>query len=355
MKTLALKRKPAKRKPVKGRASPPTSAREQEARLRAVFDSPAFGVAITGPDKRWLEVNDPVCEMLGYSRRELLRMTWEKLTHPEDVAKDVARFDRLLAGEIGRYSLDKRFIRKDGSVLWAQLSVNSVRRPGGKVQYVVAILTDIGPRKKAEEALRESEARMARVLDGSDDGFGDFRASTGSVTITPRYCEIYDLPPGTREVSVEALLARVEPADLPPIQADMAAIASGAKDSHVWDYRIRRADGSVRWIQSRGKVVGRDAEGRPVHVSGAITDVTASKLIEEERDRVLLELQGAVGQMKAMAGFVPICSGCKKIRDGQGIWEAVEAFMVRHIDARFSHGICPDCEKRLFPRGGRSG
>ncbi len=71
-----------------------------------------------------------MCEMLGYSRRELLRMTWEKLTHPEDVAKDVAQFDRLLAGKIGRYSLDKRFIRKDGSVLWAQLSVNSVRRPG---------------------------------------------------------------------------------------------------------------------------------------------------------------------------------------------------------------------------------
>ncbi len=195
---------------------------------------------------------------------------------------------------------------------------------------------------------------MARVLDGSADGFGDFRAATGSVTITPRYCEIYGLPPDTTEVSVEALLALVEPADLPPIQADMAAIGAGAKDSHVWDYRIRRADGTVRWIQSRGKVVGRDAAGRPVHVSGAITDITARKLIEEERERVLLELQGAVDQAKALPGFVPICSGCKKIRDDQGLWEAVEAFMLRHIDARFSHGICPDCEKRLFPRGGRS-
>ena len=191
---------------------------------------------------------------------------------------------------------------------------------------------------------------MARVSDGSADGFGDFRAATGCVTITPRYCEIYDLPAGTKEVSVEALLARVEPADLPPIQADMAAIAAGAKDSHVWEYRIRRADGSRRWIQSRGKVVGRDASGKPVHVSGAITDVTARKLVEEERERVLGELQEAAGQAKALSGFVPICSGCKKIRDAQGAWEAVEAFVSRHTDARFSHSICPTCEKRLFPR-----
>ncbi len=192
---------------------------------------------------------------------------------------------------------------------------------------------------------------MARVLGGSADGFGDFQAATGSVTITPRYCEIYGLPSDTAEVSVATLMALVEPADLPPIQADMDAIGAGQKDSHVWEYRIRRPDGATRWIQSRGKVVGRDATGRPVHVSGAVTDITARKLIEQERERVLLELQESVSQAKTPAGFVPICSGCKKIRDGQGIWEAVESFMLRHIDARFSHGICPDCEKRLFPKG----
>ena len=119
----------------------------------------------------------------------------------------------------------------------------------------------------------------------------------------------------------------------------------------LWEYRIRRPDGGTRWIQSRGKVVGRDATGRPVHVSGAITDVTARKLIEQERERVLLEMQGTMDQVKALAGFVPICSGCKKIRDDQGAWEQVEAFVSRHLDVRFSHGICPTCEKRLFPRG----
>ncbi|MGA8893349.1 MAG: PAS domain S-box protein [Anaeromyxobacteraceae bacterium] len=330
-------------------ARSPAGARDQVARLRAVFDSPAIGVALTGPDKRWVEVNDPVCEMLGYSRDELVRTTWGELTHPDDLAGDVAQFDLLLAGGISRYSMDKRFIRKDGSVLWTLLSVNCVRRPAGKVQFVVAILIDIGQRKKAEEALRDSEARMARVLGGSADGFGDYEAATGRVTITPRYCEIYDLPAGTREVSVETLLERVEPADLPPILADMEFIGAGWKDSHVWEYRIRREDGAARWIQSRGKVVGRDVTGRPVHVSGAITDITARKLIEEERERVLEELRGAAGQEKLPSDFVPICSSCKRTRDAQGTWEGIEAFVARRTDVRFSHGICPTCAKRLFP------
>jgi len=204
-------------------------------------------------------------------------------------------------------------------------------------------------RKQAEEALLESEARLARVLEGSSDGFGDFDAATGDVSITPRYREIYGLPTGTRKISVEALLAFVEPADLPPIQADLAAIAAGEKDAHVWEFRIRRADGTTRWLQSRGRVLGRDASGRPVHVSGATTDITERKRIEEDRERLVLELRSALEQVKTLSGIVPICSGCKKIRDDKGYWEQVEAYVSRHTDARFSHGICPDCVKRLYP------
>jgi PAS domain S-box-containing protein len=317
--------------------------------LRAVFDSPAVGIAVTDPDKAWVEVNDRVCAMLGYSRSELAGTTWEKLTHPDDIQSDVAQFDRLIAGEMDRYSLDKRFIRKDGSVLWALLSVTGVHGADGRIRYLVAILHDIGMRKEAEEAYRQAEARLVRVLDGSSDGFGDFDAATGCVSITPRYCEIYGLPEGTKEISVEALMAFVEPADVPPILADLEAIRTGEKDAHVWEFRIRRKDGSTRWLQSRGRVMRRDESGNPLHVSGATTDITERKRTEAERERLVLELRGAVEQVKTLSGIVPICSGCKKIRDDKGFWEQVEAYVSRHTDARFSHGICPDCMKRLFP------
>jgi len=147
-----------------------------------------------------------------------------------------------------------------------------------------------------KEALARSEAQLVRVMEGSADGFGDFELATGCVSISERYREIYGLPAGTREISVEALMAFVEPADLSPIQADMASIRDGVKDAHVWEYRIRRVDGTRRWIQSRGRVVGRDASGRPVHVSGAITDITERKSAEtargasERRYRSLIDL-----------------------------------------------------------------
>ncbi len=145
-------------------------ASEREARLRAYFESPGVGIAITSLGKGWVEVNERVCSMLGYSREELARLTWLELTHPDDVAADLAEFDRLLRGEIDRYSLDKRFICKDGSTLWTLLSVSCVRRVEGSIDYFVAILKDIGQRKRAENDLRESEEQYRTLVESLHAG-----------------------------------------------------------------------------------------------------------------------------------------------------------------------------------------
>ena len=131
--------------------------REREARLRAYFDSPAVGIAMTSPTKEWMLVNDRVCSMLGYSRDELSRMTWLEVTHPDDVAANVELFDQLLAGKIESYSLDKRFIRKDGTTTWVLVSASGVRREDRTLDCVASIFLDIDRRKQVEEALRESE------------------------------------------------------------------------------------------------------------------------------------------------------------------------------------------------------
>src|SRR5437588_6405883 len=99
------------------------SLRESEERFRHYFDLGLIGMAITSPTKKMLEVNDKICEILGYERSELLRTTWAALTHPDDLAADVANFDRVMAGEIDSYSLDKRWLRKDGEVIHTTISV----------------------------------------------------------------------------------------------------------------------------------------------------------------------------------------------------------------------------------------
>jgi PAS domain S-box-containing protein len=133
------------------------SLRKSEARFRSYFELPLVGIAITSPEKGWLEVNDRLSDILGYSIQELKDINWSELTHPEDLDADVEQFNRVLAGEINSYTMDKRFIRKNGDVIWTSLAAGCVRKRDGTVDYFVVILEDITARK-------ESLVRTRRTL-----------------------------------------------------------------------------------------------------------------------------------------------------------------------------------------------
>jgi PAS domain S-box-containing protein len=136
-----------------------------EERFRSYFDLGLIGMAITSPTTGIVQVNDEICRILGYDRAELLRLNWPAITHPDDLAADVAQFRRVAAGEIDRYALDKRWIRKNGSTVWSTISVGAVRRQDRSICYFVALLQDITDRKQAEQALvrarDELEGRVA--------------------------------------------------------------------------------------------------------------------------------------------------------------------------------------------------
>ena len=129
---------------------------EREALFRRFFELPLIGNAITAPDKGWVAINHALTKMLGYSDEEFKRLNWAELTHPEDLDIDLRQFERVLAGEIETYALEKRFIRKDGERIWVDLSVGCLRRPDGSVNYLVAMIQDITARKRAEAALVEA-------------------------------------------------------------------------------------------------------------------------------------------------------------------------------------------------------
>ena len=137
--------------------------RQSEARFRSYFELGLIGMAIASPDKGWLEVNDRLCQIFGYPRDELLTKTWAELTHPDDLATDVAQFDRVLNKEIDGYSLDKRFISKSGQTIWAAISAKCLRRADGSVDYFVAMVQDISERVAAERERAGNVHRMAML------------------------------------------------------------------------------------------------------------------------------------------------------------------------------------------------
>jgi PAS domain S-box-containing protein len=127
--------------------------RESESRFRSYFDLPLAGRSITSLTKGWLQVNATLCEMLGYTENELKQLTWNEVTHPDDLAADVVQFNRVLAGEINGYAIEKRFVRKNGRIIHTDLAVHCMRRPDGTVDYFVALLHDITERKHAESRI----------------------------------------------------------------------------------------------------------------------------------------------------------------------------------------------------------
>ena len=134
-----------------------------EERFRRYFELGLIGMAMTSPAKGILEVNDELCVMLGYERSELLKKTWAEMTYQDDLAADVTQFDRVTAREIDGYTLDKRWIRKDGRVIDTIMSAKCLRRADGSVDYFVGLVQDITERKRSEEALRAAQAQLAHM------------------------------------------------------------------------------------------------------------------------------------------------------------------------------------------------
>ncbi len=137
--------------------------RESERRLRIYYEVPLIGIAMTSPTKGWLQVNNKLCDMFGYSREELFQLTWVELTYPEDLPADVIQFNQLLTGEIDRYSMDKRFVRKDGQIFHTTLLVECVRDNQGTPNYFIVLIQDITIRKQAEQALVETKEAAERA------------------------------------------------------------------------------------------------------------------------------------------------------------------------------------------------
>ncbi len=162
--------------------------RESEAQHRATFDNAAVGIAHVGLDGRWLRCNDAICSLTGYSREELLTKTFAEITHPDDIEPDWSAVRRLLAGEIETFSMEKRYIRKDGSCIWGHLTVSLLRDAQGRAQHFISIVQDIQSRKEAQAQLRQFaddlehrvEERTRELADSQDR----LRALTTDLNLT---------------------------------------------------------------------------------------------------------------------------------------------------------------------------
>ena len=193
------------------RESTEAELRASEERFRATFEQAAVGIAHVAPDGSWIRVNDRLCEIVGYPREELLEKTFQEITHPDDLDADLVQAGQLLVGDIQNYSMEKRYYRKDGSIVWINLTGSLVRDARGEPSYFISVLEDISERKRAEEAAREireaERARMARDLhDGVMQDLSYTAASMGLMMLSVEGTELKDRLQG----SIDAVRSAAE-------------------------------------------------------------------------------------------------------------------------------------------------
>ena len=147
-------------------AEPGETARQKsgELRFRAIFEGAAIGIALVDMEGRPVASNPALERVLGYSADELCEMVFTEFTHPEDAGADWDLFQELVAGERDRYQLAKRYVRKDGELVWGKLTVSLVRSAAGEPEYAIGMVEDVTELRKAEEALRASEEQLRQTM-----------------------------------------------------------------------------------------------------------------------------------------------------------------------------------------------
>ncbi|UAY52780.1 PAS domain S-box protein [Ferruginibacter albus] len=138
---------------------------ESETRFRNVFEAAAIGMAIVSLNGEWIKINKEVCLITGYSEEELLKLTFQQITHPDDLEKDLDAVQRTLTGEITNYTMEKRYIHKNGSVIWINLSASIVRDASSKPLYFVSQIENITESKTAREEIKKRESQLMAFFD----------------------------------------------------------------------------------------------------------------------------------------------------------------------------------------------
>lgn len=205
-------------------------------------------------------------------------------------------------------------------------------------------------RQKLHAVLRKSEEQLAFAIENSRIGLWDWMVQTGEATFNQRWAAIIghtlqELSP----VSINTWRNKCHKDDLQHSDELLEKHFAGETPYYECEARMHHKDGRWVWVLDRGRVVERDKLGEPVRMIGTHVDITERKTAELEREILLRELKNAFDNIKTLSGLLPICASCKKIRDDEGYWEQIEVYIKEHSDAEFTHGLCPDCAKKLYP------
>lgn len=255
---------------------------ESEQRFRRAMEDSAIGIAIVGLDGRIHETNPAFAAMLGYSKQEIEALTFFQITHPDDVQIGRETMEGMRAGTVNAFHFEKRYLRKDGTPVWAHLAGSVIRdEKSGSPLYLVSQIEDIDARKQSEARIAEAETRWNFALASAGQGVWDLDMRKGGTTYSATWVKMLGYADGELDGDPDRWLAMIHPDDRENVAEADRAHLEGRTPFFEAEFRMRHKDGHWVWILDRGKTLERDKDGRLVRAIGSLTDITQRKQTEE--------------------------------------------------------------------------
>jgi two-component system, cell cycle sensor histidine kinase and response regulator CckA len=265
--------------------------RESEERFRKVFEQGPLGIAMVGLDYRWIAANSALCRMVGYTEEELTKLTFIDITYPEDIKSDVDYAEKLMRGEITSYWLEKRYLKKNGDVVWVHLTTSLVLDNEGKPLYFLSMMEDITQRKEAEEALRQSEAMLRNILATSPVGLVGLAENRTIRWVNDACLKMFGFGNEDEALGRDSRIAYASDEEYERVGSSLFKSLETGEIVSV-DTKFIRKDGSIFDGNIRMK-----ATGGPDLAVAAISDISERKRAEDalrqSGQRLELVLQGA--------------------------------------------------------------
>ncbi len=254
--------------------------KQQEQILNVTFEQTAVGMMfVNSHTGELLRVNKAMCKLLGYSKKELLNKTFMDITHPNQLKESMQVLQELNDGAIDNFSLEKQYIKKNGSSVWIKLSVSPVKNDRGKILHNVAIVQDIQDLKHTIDELRHSKKLLGLAQTSGRIGIFEYDIKTQKADWTAQLEHLYGLAAGGFQKTYSHWLSMVLPEDREKAEK---AIKSSIKNSRFEvEFRIIWPNGSIHWIYARGKTY-YDKKHNPLKIVGLNMDITLKKKIEEK-------------------------------------------------------------------------